>query len=200
MSSKGRTSTTIDTLSKHLQDICSVKVASSKSNKLFRLLDMIRLVLANKTKTDIVLIDTYSTSNFYYALIISQLCRLFNLKYIPILHGGNLEYRLKNSSKLSHLIFANAHKLVAPSKFLKKVFEAYNYNEVIFIPNSIELEKYQFKKRDIDVINLLWVRSFSSIYNPELAVLVLEKLIEINYDASLTMIGPEVDGALKKNK
>ena len=200
LSNKGKTSSTIDTLSMHLEGMCNLKIASTKSNKVLRLLDMIVLVLKNNTTTDYVLIDTYSTVNFYYALIISQLCRLFKIKYIPILHGGNLENRLKNNPKLSRLIFNNAFKLVAPSNFLKSVFNNYGYQNVDYIPNSIELDKYSFENRNIDTIKLLWVRSFSSIYNPELAILVLEKLKDKNYDVVLTMVGPDIDGSLIKVK
>lgn len=200
LSDKGKTSTTIDTLSSHLKEICVLKIASSKSNKVLRLMDMVSLVVKNRFNTDFVLIDTYSTINFYYALIISQLCRLFKIKYIPILHGGNLESRLKNNPKLSEHIFKNAYKLIAPSHFLKSVFGNYGYKNIEYIPNSIELDKYSFKTRNIDIIKLLWVRSFSSIYNPELAILVLEKLKEKNYEANLTMIGPDVDGSLIKVK
>ena len=200
LSKKGKTSTTIDALSEHLKEIYAVKIASKKSNKFLRLLDMIKLVLVNKAKTDIVLIDTYSTVNFYYALIISQLCRFFNLKYIPILHGGNIENRLKYSSRLSYLIFNNAYKLVAPSNFLKTIFKTYDYEDVTYIPNSIEIDKYEFKKRDIDTIKLLWLRSFSSIYNPEQAILVLEQLQKRGYNTELIMIGPDVDGSMIKVK
>jgi len=200
LSNKGKTSTTIETLSKHLREICSIKIASNKSNKISRVLDMIKLVLANNSKTDFVLIDTYSTTNFYYALIISQLCRFFKLKYITILHGGNLELRLKENSTLSGLIFKNAHEIVAPSNFLKTVFSSYGYSEVLFIPNTIEIENYEFKNRSINTIELLWVRSFASIYNPEQAVLVLEQLLKMNYDARLTMVGPDVDGSFAKIK
>ena len=200
LSNKGKTSTVIDTLSENLKETCSIKVASSKTNKVLRLLDMMQLIVANKSNTDFVLIDTYSTTNFYYAFIISQLCRLYSLKYITILHGGNLENRLKNNSKLSHLIFNNAYELVAPSYFLKSVFETYGYKDVLYIPNSIELNDYECENRSINTIKLLWVRSFSSIYNPEQAVLVLEKLLEMNFDATLAMIGPDVDGSLTKVK
>ena len=200
LSNKGKTSTTIETLSKHLREICSIKIASNKSNKISRVLDMIKLVLANNSKTDFVLIDTYSTTNFYYAVIISQLCRFFKLKYITILHGGNLEFRLKENSKLSSLIFENAHQIVAPSNFLKTVFSSYGYSGVLFIPNTIEIDNYEFKNRSINSIELLWVRSFASIYNPEQAVLVLEQLLKMNYDARLTMVGPDVDGSFAKIK
>ena len=200
LSAKGKSSTLIETLSEQLKGTYSIKIASNKSNKVLRLIDMMRLVLGNSAKTDYVLIDTYSTTNFYYALIISQLCRLLNLKYINILHGGNLEKRLELNPKLSRLIFKNSYKLVAPSNFLKSIFESYGYNEVIHIPNNIEIDRYRFENRNINDIKLLWVRSFSSIYNPEQAILVLERLLKKNYNAELTMIGPEVDGTLKKVK
>ena len=200
LSNKGKSITSIEILGKQLEEICLIKTASSYNNKLLRLIDMCKLVLVNRTTTDFVIIDTYSTFNFYYALIISQLCRVLKIKYIPILRGGNLENRLKNSSKLSHLIFNNAYKLVAPSNFLKSVFESYNYKDVLYVPNNIEIDNYNFYDRNIDSIKLLWVRSFSSIYNPELAILVLEKLLEKKYIAQLTMVGPEVDGSLKKVK
>lgn len=193
---KGKTSTTIDTLSIHLKEFCNVKIASKKTNKVLRLIDMMQLVISNKSDTNYILIDTYSTTNFYFALIISQLCRLLKLNYINILHGGNLEKRLKDNPNLSRIIFKNAYKLVAPSNFLKSTFETYGYKQVLHIPNSIEIDNYKFKEREISDIKLLWVRSFSSIYNPELAVLVLEKLLQLNYNATLTMVGPDVDGSL----
>jgi glycosyltransferase involved in cell wall biosynthesis len=197
--SKG-TPTVIETLSAHLKAFCNVKVVSNQPNQVLRLLDMIRLVFNYRSQTDLVLIDTYSTLNFYYALIISQLCRVFRIPYICILHGGDLENRLKKSPKLCRLLFHNAQTIVAPSPFLKSVFERYGYAELLYIPNSIELQNYEFTDRPIDGINLLWVRSFSSLYNPEQAVLVLEALLHMNYDATLTMIGPEVDGSLAKTK
>jgi glycosyltransferase involved in cell wall biosynthesis len=197
--SKG-TPTVIETLSAHLKAFCNVKVASNQPNQVLRLLDMIGLVFNYRSQTDLVLIDTYSTLNFYYALIISQLCRVFKIPYICILHGGDLENRLKKSPKLCRMVFYHAQTIVAPSQFLKLVFECYGYKEILYIPNSVELQNYEFTDRPIDTINLLWVRSFSSLYNPEQAVLVLEMLQQLNYDATLTMIGPEVDGSLIKTR
>ncbi len=200
LSHKGKTKTSVETLGTFLCEFCNVKTASNKTNKVLRLLDMVRLVLKNSRQSDYVLIDTYSTSNYYFALVISQLCRCLNLKYIPILHGGNLENRLIKNPRYSKLIFKNAYRLISPSQFLEKVFQKYNYDNILYIPNTINLNSYSYVERDIDSINLLWVRSFASIYNPEQAVLVLEKLLELNYDASLTMIGPDVDGSLAKVK
>lgn len=200
LSSKGKNITSIETLGARLSEFCSVKIASSKSNKVLRLLDMISLVVSHKSKADYVLIDTYSTINFYYAVIIGRLCKIFKIKYIPILHGGNLETRLKNNPKLCRVLFNNAHKLVSPSQFLKTVFENYGYTNIQYIPNTIEIDDFIFKDREIERIKLLWVRAFAPIYNPELAILTLEALVKSDYEAELTMVGPDVDGLMTELK
>lgn len=172
--------------------------ASSKRYKLFRLLEMLWRVFYYNRRLDYVLMDTYSTKNFYYALLVSQCCRLLRLPYIPILHGGNLSERLKSSPKMSGLIFNNSLVNVAPSEYLKHSFESYGYQNLRFIPNLIELSNYSFLPRTYKTPKLLWVRSFAELYNPLLAVKVLQALRDLGYDASLCMVGPDSDGTLKK--
>jgi len=182
------------------QEGYTMHYASSKAYKLHRLLDMIWSVLKFHKNVDFVLIDTYSTVNFYYALVISQLCRLLKLKYVPILHGGNLEHRLKDSPRFSGLIFNNAYTLVAPSGFLKTVFETYGYKNIIYIPNTFEITNYTFQHRDFKTPRLLWVRSFSEIYNPKLAIHVFNALKKNQPHATLCMVGPDSDGSLVEVK
>ena len=199
LSSKGKTQTSIETLGKLLKaEGFIVNTASSKSNKLLRLLDMIFSVLKHRKQADFVLIDTYSTSNFYYAFIVSQLCRLLKLEYIPILRGGNLPSRLEKSPKLSKAIFKKAYINVAPSLYIKSNFEDLGYDNIVCIPNSIALKNYRFKEWAFGKVSLLWVRSFSKIYNPLLAVKVLKVLKDENIEAELCMVGPDVDGSMQK--
>jgi glycosyltransferase involved in cell wall biosynthesis len=174
--------------------------ASNKRNKVLRLLDMVYCFFRYQRQVDYVLIDTYSTHNFYYALLISQLCRIFKKPYIPNLNGGNLPVRLKNHPFLSSLIFKYAYVNVSPSAFLREAFEGYGYCNVIYIPNTIEIKYYDYMKKDAKQLKLLWVRSFSKIYNPLLAVRVLKALIAKGYPASLCMVGPDADGSLKAVK
>ena len=174
--------------------------ASSKENKGLRLLDMIFKTIKYRNNVDYVIIDTYSTLNFYYAFIISQLCRIFDLKYIHRLNGGNLPMRLKKYPTLSKSIFKNAYKLISPSIYLKENFKNYGYKDVIYIPNSIELSNYTFSKRNFNSVRLLWVRSFSEIYNPILAVKILKTLQDDGIDSELCMVGPDSDGSLSKVK
>jgi glycosyltransferase involved in cell wall biosynthesis len=201
LSQKGKTVTTIDSLSQLLnQEGFNVATASIKKNKAFRLIDMVVHVVNHRKGVDYVLIDTYSTTNFYYAYIISQLCRIFNLKYIPILHGGNLPNRLEQSPKLSKAIFKHAYINVAPSLFTKSNFGRLGYHNVTCIPNAIELKNYPFKKRTFENVRLLWVRSFSKIYNPILAIDILKILKNENINAELCMVGPDSDGSLLEVK
>jgi glycosyltransferase involved in cell wall biosynthesis len=193
LSKKGKTITSVEVLGNFLSEFCNVKIASNKSNKVLRLLDMIWLVIKNRHQTDYILIDTYSTTNFYYAIIITLISILFKIKYIPILRGGNLEKRLIKNPRLSKLLFASAYNLVAPSAFLKSIFQKYGYNKIIFIPNTIDLDNYDFVNRPISDINLLWVRSFNKIYNPTLAIHVLKELASRDEKVTLTMVGPKSD-------
>jgi glycosyltransferase involved in cell wall biosynthesis len=201
LSKNDKTVTTIDTLSKALvAEGYVVKTASKEANVFFRLLDMLYSIVKNKKRTDYVLIDTYSTLNFYYAFFVSQLCRFLNLKYIPILHGGNLPKRLESSPKLSKALFSNAYKNIAPSVYILSNFKKFGSSNLVCIPNAIEIENYQFKERVYDEPRLLWVRSFSEIYNPNLAIDVLYGLIKKGIKVSLCMVGPDKDGSLQKAK
>jgi glycosyltransferase involved in cell wall biosynthesis len=194
------TVTTMVTLSQLLiSEGYPIKMASSIDNKLLRMLDMLWVIFKNRHKVSYVLIDTYSTNNFYYAVCTSQLCRLLKLKYIPILHGGNLPKRLKTASQLSRLIFANSYKNIAPSQYLKSEFSLQGY-ESTFIPNIIEVQKLSFLERKIESPKLLYVRAFSKIYNPELAIKVLDHLKKTYPKAMLCMIGPEKDDSFQSCK
>ncbi len=198
LSEKTKYNSTLDTLSKLLiSEGFDVKISSSKQNKLFRLFDMCFSLFKNRSNIDIVLIDTFSTKNFYYAYIISQLSRLFRVPYIPILHGGNLPNRLVKSPKMSNQLFSNSKINVSPSNYLKIAFEALNY-KVQLIPNTLEISTYKFKERKEFKPNLLWVRAFDRTYNPMMAIKVLTKLKEKYPNAKLCMIGPKKDETLSE--
>lgn len=201
LSKHGFNKTTIETLGPYLeQEGFSVFYASDKRVFPIRMLDMVKAVFQYRKQVSYVLIDTYSTNAFWYAFVCSQLARIFNIKYIPILHGGNLPNRLKKNPKLCQMVFANAYKNVAPSGYLKQAFEKSGYFNVIHIPNSIEIEKYEFKPRSQLTPKLLWVRAFALIYNPNMAVKVLQQLQEKHPSATLTMVGPDKDGSLQTTK
>src|SRR5690349_6621558 len=110
LSGHGNTVTAIEVLGKFLEaDGYHLTYASSEKSKIRRFSEMLRKTFALRHQADYVLIDTYSTQNFWYAFAVSQLCRLLKMKYIPILHGGNLPDRLQRNPALCKMIFKNAY-------------------------------------------------------------------------------------------
>ncbi|AOW19518.1 glycosyltransferase family 4 protein [Urechidicola croceus] len=196
LTKKTKYNSTLTTLSNLLiEEGYDVVVSSNKKNKVLRLFDMCLTVFRNRDIVDYILIDTFSTVSFYFTFFTSQLARLFKIKYIPILHGGNLPERLNKSPRMSQKIFNNSYKNVAPSNYLKTEFEKKGYN-THFIPNTIEIEQYKFKDRIDFKPKLLWVRAFDKTYNPEMAIYVLKELKKEFKNAKLCMIGPFKDNTL----
>ncbi|WP_416448175.1 glycosyltransferase family 4 protein [Leeuwenhoekiella sp. A2] len=198
LSHNSSTPTSIESLGFSLEQIgYHITYASGFKNKVLRLLHMLYATVSRAGSTDYILIDTYSTTNFWYAVAVGKVCQIFKLKYIPILHGGKLPQRHQKSPQRSKNLFNKAYKIIAPSFYLFNFFQKEGYNNVVYIPNSIAIEKYKFQERAIFKPNLLWVRSFSAIYNPLMALKILEILLEDYPGATLCMVGPDKDGSLK---
>ncbi len=166
--------------------------SSSKKNKILRLFDMMVSTLFKKY--DVVLIDTFSSQNFYYALITSQIARLRRKPYLPILRGGNLPQRIDQNPKLAQYIFRYSMINVAPSGYLEYEFEARDY-ATVFIPNILNVEKFKYKQREQIKPKLLWVRAFAHFYNPNMAIHALHKLKNEYPNAELCMVGPKKDNS-----
>ena len=183
------------TLGRILKDLgFSVHFTSGKLNPLFRLMDMKLTLWTLRKQIDVVVIDTYSTNNYYYAVIIGRLCRWFRIPYVPILHGGGLSERLEKSSKLSQSLFGKAFVNVAPSGYLLKVFQEKGFRNVQLIPNAIPLAQYSCKVRNEARLRLLWVRRLQELYNPLMALKVMKLLKNKGYDAELCVVGPDTEG------
>ena len=201
LSYKGSTVTSIETLGAFLsQEGWKVITASSKQNKGLRLADMLWTVLRRGRGVRAVLIDTYSTQNFYFAVAVANLCRLMGVPYIPILRGGNLPQRLESHKTVSWKLFNGAFTNVVPSAYLESQFRAAGYQKLHYIPNTIEIKNYSYKERAEIRPRLLWVRSFSKIYNPMLAMEVMRLLDKQGVKAELCMVGPDKDGSMEACK
>lgn len=194
LSKHGYTPTCVETLGKQLGITYQIKTISDKKNKVLRLLDIIFSIIKERKKTEIILIDTYSTSNFYFALTSAFLSNILKIKYIPILHGGSLPSRIEKYPVLSNYIFKNAIINVSPSKYLEHFFINNGY-KVIYIPNNIDLSLYNFKLRENIKPKLLYVRAFHNIYNPIMAIQVFKNLLLRYPNAELCMVGPDKDGS-----
>lgn len=200
LSHHGFTKGVIETLGPQLErEDYSVSYAGTKKNIIFRMFEMLIAVFRNRKTVDYVLIDTYSSTAFWYAWLSAMFCRLFNIKYIHILHGGSLPDRLKRSKWFCDRIFMYSYANVAVSGYLKYYFEKAGY-QAIMIPNNIDIAQYPFKRRTTLKPRLLWVRSFHRQYNPNMAADVLAMLLKDYADAELCMVGPDKDGSMQEFK
>lgn len=200
LSKHGYTPTSVETLGIRLEARCTMIRGSEVRNPVGRLLHMMWLVIKYR-KSDVLLIDTYSTWAFWYAVLTSQLARFLGLSYIPILRGGDLPKRTKRSPFVTRVLLKNAKSVVCPSGYLLYEMNAFYERDYTLIPNYIDIENYPFKVRTVsNPIRLLWVRSFHKIYNPSLAVDIVKGLVEKGYEVKLTMVGPDKDGSLQETK
>jgi glycosyltransferase involved in cell wall biosynthesis len=196
---KSVTPSNVDTLGEQLKDMYDVVTCSEVPNKIVRFLDMIRYIIKYRKECKLMIVDTYSTWNFYYALMTAFFGKLFGIPYIPILHGGNLPEKIRKDPKMSKYLFGGSVANITPSIYLKEAFEKEGY-KTLYIPNNIELEKYKFKLREKIEPKILFVRSFAKIYNTPMAIKVFESIAKKYPNASLCMVGPDRDGSLESTK
>lgn len=194
----GYTPTSVETLGERLRELGEVIPYSDKRNTYMRLFHMLSGIWRHRSTADIVIIDTYSSSAFYFAWLCGLLCSFLKLPYVPVLRGGDLPKRLQHSPKLSQWFFGSAFRLVAPSNYLYHHFVEAGFKQTQIIPNYIDIQNYPFKHRVHPVPKILWVRSFHKTYNPNLAVDILVLFKKQFPSAELCMVGPDKDGSLAK--
>lgn len=197
LSKHGFSVTSVETLGPLLQGLgYDVGLVSDKRHEVLRLVDVLWHILIYSRQLKLVIIDAYSTRNFYVLLLASVLCRILRIKYVPILRGGNLVRRLKKTPRLCRMVFQNSYANVAPSGYLNAMFAEFSYESVL-IPNNIQIHNYDFHPRTDVVPKILWVRAYHKIYNPQLAIHAVQELYKSNKQVRLCMVGPDKDGSLQ---
>src|SRR5690606_38346481 len=120
--------------------------ASDKVSPVYRILDMLKCIVANQRKVQLALIDVYSTTGFYYAWLCSFACRVLGIPYITIIRGGNMPRRLQTSQNLCKHVFNHSITTITLSAYMQSKMQHAGYSSRI-IPNSFELAIYQYKSR-----------------------------------------------------
>ena len=116
-------------------------------------------------KSEIVHILSSSGFNFFIFTIPAILMsKLFNKKSIVHYHGGGAKRFFENKNYLIELLKRYVDLIVVPSGFLEKVFADFNLPSIT-IPNIIDLNEFQYKKRDSINPKVLSVRNFTPVYN-----------------------------------
>ena len=192
----GKTPTSVDTLSTQFEELFNVISVSDKLNLFFRMYDIVSSIIKRRKRVDAILIDTYSSLNFYIAIISVFLAKSLGIDYYLYLHGGNLPSRLKKNPRLSAYLFNNSKKNIAPSGYLQDAFSKEGY-QTEFIPNNIDISLYPFIHRESVSPKILYVRAFSKVYNPQMAIKAFKCIFDEYPEATMCMVGPDKDGTLE---
>ena len=97
---------------------------------------------------------------------------------------------MERHPRWSRRVLARGQAIVAPSDYLARVCRQLGF-PVSNIPNVLDLEQYPFRLRRMVQPHLLWMRTFHPIYNPLLALEVVEQLHHHYPDVVLTMAGQD---------
>ena len=192
LSKHGFNPTAIEDLNSCLSTNYEVKNASDKKNPFFRLVDIIFLILNNHSKSKILIVDVFSTKAILFSWIAIILGKICHIPYVPVLRGGDLAKKHSRNLVYFNYFLKKSKNVICPSAYLAKNFLQIN-NSIKIIPNYIDVKKIIFTVRNSYRPSLLWVRSIHQIYNPEMAIHVLNKL-RIQYpESTLCMVGPNKD-------
>lgn len=173
-----------------------VKFCSGIKNRLIRLLHIILKIIFSKSK--VIAFDVFSNLAFLNSIIGVPISKIRKKNVILTIRGGAfLEFEKKNP-KLVNFVFSQADYIHTPSKMIQSYFLSKNYN-IGYLPNAVDIKRFPYKRDVTNPFSILWVRAFDKIYNPEIAINLLNLARADFPKARLTMVGPD-KGLLRKCK
>lgn len=167
-----------------------VQVTSTRRARLRRLLDFMATPWRLRATYDVANVEVYSGLSFLWAEAACAVLRAAGKPYVLTLHGGNLPAFARRWPRRVELLLKPAAAVAAPSRFLLEQLRPFR-DDILLIPNAIELSEFEFRERRQPAPRLVWVRAFHSIYNPTLAPAVLARVAAVHPDARLVMIGSD---------
>jgi L-malate glycosyltransferase len=178
----------------------SVILTSHKVGKIPRLADMVSSIWKKRKEYQVAQVDVFSGNAFVWAEAACWALRKCNKPYILTLRGGNLPVFSERWPDRVRNLLNSAAAVTTPSAYFLELMRPYR-KDLILLPNPVQIKNYDFRERPEPQANLVWMRSFHSMYNPELSLKVLALLRKDFPQAKLSMIGPDRgDGSLQKTR
>ena len=185
---RGTKSVTENLADSKLSAYFDLKLSSDKETRFVRLLDMLVALLSFRGK--VVHIDVFSGQAFRITQVISLIAKLLQKTLVFTLHGGALpEYSDQFPSRVRS-VFSRAATIQTPSKYLQQYYNNKGF-QINYLPNSVDLSNFPYSRSTVKQYSILWIRAFDSIYQPEMAIQVLNLVKQKFPTASLTMVGPD---------
>lgn len=168
-----------------------VRSGSAKPRQLCRLVHQLVLMIRSLRWADAVIIDVFSGRRAWTPFLIARIARRVAIPSVLVLHGGGLpQYARVHSWRIGSTLRLGS-RVVAPSAYLKKEFEARGIN-VTELPNLVDLSLSGGEHPpDSFSRGVLWMRAFDTEYRPALAIEAFAVLSTQHPDVWLTMAGPD---------
>ena len=183
---------------KKFKKLVTIFTVTRNKNPIIRLFSCIIFVIFNLNQIKAVIVELYSGKSFYSSMILCSILNILSIKYILVHHGGNLDKKIRKRSLLLTYLVRNAFKNITPSRFLVDTYKQHDM-KIKYIPNFVDNRHEFFKKRVQVELKLLWVRAFHEIYNPIMAIELINFIKKSGYKVELLMIGPDMkDGSKEK--
>jgi glycosyltransferase involved in cell wall biosynthesis len=192
-----------------------VLTTSDKSARLSRLADMLTTVWRRRREYAVAQVDVYSGPSFIWAESVCWLLRRLGKPFILTLHGGNLPAFARRWPRRVTRLLRSASIVTTPSRYLQQSLSSYR-DDLLLLPNAIDLASYPFRLRSNVQPKLVWLRALHRIYNPCMAVRTVAHLCSTQpsacgvptldfglrtLDFHLAMFGPDKgDGSLEQVK
>lgn len=176
-----------------------ILTTSEQPHRLKRLVDMARSAWRWRRNYVIANVDVFSGSAFLWAEVACWTLRRAKRPYVLTLRGGELPRFAERWPRRVRRLLQSSALSVAPSRYLLEQMAPYA-NDLLLVPNAIELGAYTFRARHAAQPNLFWLRAFHEIYNAPLAPEVLARLVPDFADVRLVMVGPDRDGSLSQTR
>jgi len=169
----------------------SVKTVSARHNRWMRLADTVQYLVSNAGQCSLIVQEVYGGRNFILVDVASMVAKRSGRPILMVLHGGSLPELIKKYPAWTRRVLGRASALIAPSAYLaREVSEAHGFR-VEVIPNVVDVTGYPYRQRTDIQPRLFWMRAFRDLYNPGMAVRVLEKVRTRYPGARLIMAGKD---------
>ena len=175
-----------------------VMTTSDKMNQVLRLLDMVWTIIRHRKQYAVAQVDVFSGKAFIWSEVCTWLLKKLRKPVILTLHGGKLPEFARQHPKRVKRVLQAADAVVSPSPYHQIRLKEYR-DDIRLIPNPVNIDFSRFVLRKQAQPKLVWVRAFHEVYNPSLAIQVLQLLVSEFPESELLMIGPDKeDGSLAK--
>lgn len=166
-----------------------VATVSRFHNRWLRLGETLLVLIRDSGNISLAVLEVYGGRGFLLADVVSAVAGMLRLPVVMVLHGGSIPEMIRDSPAWTRRVLSRARAIVAPTHYQARAVGLLSGLSATIIPNVLPLEDYPHTVRRSVRPRLFWMRNFHPIYNPIMAIRVLQRLRPLYPDAELVMAG-----------